>query len=120
MNSHSKKTEPKSYGPFSGTASKELAFDLTETFFELVPAALYEHVKLRVEQNVRCLRNDDYYLPETLVGADCWNEFNEEEKRTAEICIAHLCHSGAVRLGSSGFGLTPPMSYDLIGSKGSN
>jgi len=111
MNARYKKTEPKSYGPFSGTASKELAFNLTETFFERVPAALYEHVKLRVEQNVRCLSSDDYFEPADLVGADCWNEFDDEEKRMAAMCIGHLYITGSLPLDSSGFRLTAPDSY---------
>ena len=111
MNARTKKSVNKSYGPFSGTASKMLAFDLTETIFESVPAALYEHVKLRVEQNLRCLETHDHVQPEKLVGEDCWNEFDDEEKRMAEICIGYLCQSGAVPLRAYDFGLTPPLGY---------
>ena len=91
MNARAKKSGNKSYGPFSGTASKTLAFDFTEAIFAFVPAALYEHVKLRVEQNLRCLETHGHIQPKELVGADCWNEFDDEEKRMAEICIGYLC-----------------------------
>lgn len=116
MNARSKKTENKSYGPFSGTASKELDFDLTETIFESVPAALYEHVKLRVQQNLRCMETRDFCQPEGLVGAACWNEFDDDEKRMAAMCIGHLCQTGAVPLRAYDFGLTPPKGYGCLRS----
>lgn len=119
MNARYKKTEPKNYGPFSGTASKTLAFDLTETIWESVPAALYEHVKLRTEQNLRCLDSDGYFAPEDLVGADCWNEFDDAEKRMAAMCIGHLSHIGVLPICSSGFELIPPGSYTLDSSEAS-
>lgn len=118
MNSRSKKTENKSYGPFSGKASKTLAFDLTETIFESVPAALYEHVKLRAEQNVRCLDSDGSFLIEDVVGAACWNELDAEEKRMAALCIGHLHQTGALPVDSSGFELIPPKYYYLRQSAG--
>ncbi len=111
MNSRSMKSETKSYGPFSGKASKELAFDLTETIFHSVPAALYEHVKLRAEQNLRCLESDGSFVIEDVVGADCWSELDAEEKRMAAMCIGHLHQTGALPVDSSGFELTPPKYY---------
>jgi hypothetical protein len=105
--------ETKSYGPFSGKATKTLTFNLTEAVTESVPSALYEHVKLRVEQNVRCLASRDYFDPKDLVGADCWDEFDAEDKRMAAICIGHLYLTGALTICASGFGLTPPTTYYL-------
>lgn len=113
MNVRSKQSKTKSYGPFSGTASKELAFSLTETVFESVPAALYEHVKLRAEQNLRCMDSDGSFKTEDFVGADCWNEFDDEEKRMAAMCIGHLHQTGALPIDSSEFGLIPPKFYYL-------
>lgn len=118
MNSRSMKSETKSYGPFSGRASKELAFDLTETISECVPAALYEHVKLRAEQNSRCLDSDGAFLIEDIVGADCWNELDAEEKRMAAMCIGHLHQTGALPVDSSGFELIPPKYYYVRQSDG--
>lgn len=118
MNKRNKEAKNKSYGPFSGTASRTLAFDLTQTIWEEVPAALYEHVKLRAEQNVRCLSNQSYLKAEDLIGADCWDEFDAEEKRMAGVCIGHLYQSGALPLAATEFGLTPPTFYYLDSGEG--
>lgn len=111
MNTRSKKTERNSYGPFSGRATKELTFNLKETISESVPAALYEHVKLRAEQNARCMDSDGCFKTEDFVGADCWDEFDEDEKRMAAMCIGHLYQSGALPVDSSGFEMIPPTYY---------
>ena len=105
--------EKKTYGPFSGSALKHLEFTLKETISETVSAALYEYVKLRVEQNVRCLDSNDYFDIEDLVGADCWAELDDEDKSNAALCIGHLYLNGSLPLCDSGFGLTPPEYYHL-------
>jgi len=103
----------KTYGPFSGSAVKDLEFTLKETICETVSAALYEYVKLRVEQNVRCLASNDYFNIEDLVGADCWAELDDDDKSNAALCIGYLYLSGSLPLCDSGFGLIPPQGYHL-------
>lgn len=105
------KTEAKIYGQFSGKAKKELIFDLTKSIYQSVPAALYEYVKWRAEQNLRCLPANDYFSLEDLVGAACWTDFDEKEKRLAALCIGHLYQTGVLAIDSSGFGLIPPDCY---------
>ena len=101
------------YGPFSGSASRELTFKLEVSHAESVPAAFYEYVKLRAEQNVRCVYQRSYFPIVELVGVDSWTSFSQDEKHMAEICIAHLCQTGTLPLGSSGFGLSYPEFYHL-------
>ncbi len=101
------------YGPYSGSALRELAFELEVSHAESVPAAFYEYVKLRAEQNVRCVYQRSYFPIVELVGADSWASFSEEEKHMAEICVAHLFQTGSLPLGSSGFGLSFPEFYHL-------
>jgi hypothetical protein len=78
-----------------------------------VPAALYEYVKLQAEQNVRCLNEETYFQAKDLIGAAGWNAFSDDERGMAALCIAHFYQSGALLLGSSGFGLTYPDCYYL-------
>lgn len=105
--------QKKTYGPFSGSAVKDLEFTLKEPIFQTVSAALYEYVKLRVEQNIRCLASNEYFDIEDLVGADCWAELDDKDKRDAALCIGYLCLNGSLPLGSFGFGLIPPQHYEF-------
>jgi len=105
--------ETMTYGQFSGPALKELNFQVAVSHIEEVPAALYEYVKLQAEQNVRCLDEKRYFRAEDLIGAAGWNAFSDDERSMAALCIAHIYQSGALLLGSSGFGLTYPASYYL-------
>ena len=108
-------TTTMTYGQFSGPALKELTFELTVSQSESVPAALYEYVKLRAQQNVRCLNPRSYFQAKDLIGLDGWHAFGDDARHMAEVCIAHLYQSGALLLGSSGFGLTYPDIYHLTG-----
>lgn len=105
--------EKKTYGPFSGAAVKHLEFTLKEPIGETVSAALFEYVKLRAEQNIRCLASNEYFEIEDLIGADCWAELDDNDKSNAAMCIGYLYLSGSLPLYGSGFSLIPPQSYHL-------
>ena len=110
--------ETMTYGQFSGPGLKALNFQVAVSRIEDVPAALYEYVKLQAERNVRCMDEKRYFRAEDLIGAAAWNAFSDDERAMAALCIAHIYQSGALLLGSSGFGLTYPASYYLTSGVG--
>ncbi len=101
------------HGPFFGSAVRELTFDVNVVESISVPAALYEYVKLQVEQNVKCLASRDYTDPERLVGIHSWSGLTDAERDMAKACVGHLCQSGALPLWTVGFGLKYPEIYGL-------
>jgi hypothetical protein len=101
------------YGPFSGSAVRELRFDVKVSTSIPVPAALYEFVKLQADQNSRCLAPHAYIATEVLVGLDFWCGLSVAERDMANACVSHLCQSGALPLETSGVGLEFSETYYL-------
>ena len=119
MKHYTQEPVQKTYGPFSGSAMKTLNVTLTEPISLTVHKALFENVKLRVTQKVRCMSGYDLFELEELIGADFWAELDDSEKHLAGLCVGYLVYKGELPL--NGPGLRPELSsssgYHLASDK---
>ena len=88
-----------------------------ESFSLIVHAALFENVKLRVTQKVKCMSGYDLFDLEELIGADFWADLDDKEKNLAGMCVGYLVHKGQLPLHGGGFYLMPQNSYYLTHDK---
>jgi hypothetical protein len=117
MKHYSQEPVQKTYGPFSGSAMKTLNANLKKSISLTVHAALFENVKLRVKQKVRCMSVYDLFDLDELLGADFWAELDDAEKNLAGMCVGYLVLNGELPLHGNGFNLVPQGSYHLAHDK---
>ena len=113
MKHYSKDPVQKTYGPFAGSAMNTLNATFKESISLTVHAALFENVKLRVKQKVRCMGDYDLFDLEKLIGTDFWAELDDAEKNLAGMCVGYLVLNGELPLHGNGFNLVPQESYHL-------